>query len=738
MPRSDNLYSGETEPELDEDTESFTDAFSPTDGYFTQGITANVLVPDPTTNLDRKETEDKVLVLGADRGTGRAAGSSVTGSSRNGASASSLAQLYPSQAIHASPQQPYDNTPLPTPLAIYNSNAPISPLRSTTPFSPRSNISTSSRASRRSDLAQSEHTPLMGAPPPAYISSPIEPLQQERCYNTFYQGRPNTDTSSNQSMGRPEYARQDERTEDRTPLYKGSPRQRTCANTMRELIRKILFAALVVAVFVTILMSTLNITYSNGRHKVMPPTLPGDSSTHCDYATYDQPVDPIKFELGQGQDLSILQTVYDEDTTHLGEGDHILPRGEIHIRRTPKGSALSPYFTFNIKTSDLSLAVLIFWDGNARQLKISTPQRSHIKLPGPHCISIEVTAWLPENAQFKDLAVQSITLATRVFDDTSLTLSGGANIYTVSGAIHFPEYTQTELLLIELLSYQFNSRRINVETISGKIDGSFPLYDLLKVQSRSGSITIGVIPQKADPDHPTEAILDINTTCGSINAHFPTIQAQGEAYSPPIRDYITRVETTSGGISGNYYQGSESYFYTMSGKISGYLFPIISSDPFSVSTLTTTTTTGSTSIVIASPIFYDPSSLRYKEPRKVPPFVPIRDDDPYLVFPPKTEGRLPNSIVAPPTEDVVWKNLEAQHQSKSGSITVRYPPAWVGTLSTSTISGKLVIKGKDLRFVRNSNGWGYKEATAIKGVKKEGEGSAVLIKNISGALEFSV
>ena len=208
-----------------------------------------------------------MLIPGPGNGLGRAAPSNASASSRNAQSASSLAQLYPSHATRAS-HRPSDDTPLPTPLAMYNNSAPISPLRNTTPFSPRSNTPSSPRSSRQSvNTHASEHTPLMGAPPPAYSASPIDnprqPLPHNRSYHTFDPNHPTeyAQTQNPESMGRPEYTR-----EERVPLYKPPPKRNSFCGMFgiisREIIRKLLFAALVIVVFVTILLSTLNITLS--------------------------------------------------------------------------------------------------------------------------------------------------------------------------------------------------------------------------------------------------------------------------------------------------------------------------------------------------------------------------------------------------------------------------------------------------------------------------------------------
>ena len=257
---SDNLYSAadsDADTDTDGDTESFTDELSPTDGYFNANSVPNTLVADPTRDLDRKTTEDKVLIPGP-RSSGRDAGASRSTTSQP----STLEQLYPSNVTTHASSQVSDYTPLPTPTTTFNSSTPISPLRNTTPFSPRSNNPSSPRSSHQSSNTQPAQISSMGAPPAyspsATSSSPL--VSQQTTYNTFESSRPEQGFPPVQpeSIGRPPIVR-----DERIPLFKPPPKRSflpTYLHITRETVRKFLYAALVLTVVLTIMASTLNAT----------------------------------------------------------------------------------------------------------------------------------------------------------------------------------------------------------------------------------------------------------------------------------------------------------------------------------------------------------------------------------------------------------------------------------------------------------------------------------------------
>jgi len=448
-------------------------------------------------------------------------------------------------------------------------------------------------------------------------------------------------------------------------------------------------------------------------------------------------MDAIPYSVGSNKDLTIIQTTYDEDSGNSNLGSYISPNGEIIIRRLPADSAKGPHFTFDVRTSDPALVVLQTWDEQLRQLTVSSPKASHLKLPGPHCISIEITAWVPENTELNNLWVQSVSLDLRVLNDVKINVSDAVGLTSISGSVHLPNFPKSKPSF-QKPNYSLETRRITVETTSGSIDGLFPLYDLLSLQSISGTIRVGVIPHNIDPTRPAAAELKIKTTSGSISCHLPALSIGEKKYTPPIRDYVTHVESTSGTIYGSYYQGSEGYFNSMSGSIHGSLLPIIGTDHGSVSTLNTVTTSGTTSIELLSPIFYNPESFRIRDPKRSP-YIPINDDDPYLLFPPKTEVRLPTegitTIVETPS---VWESLKSSHQSTSGKISVRYPLEWEGTVDVTGITSSMSVSGEKLRIIRATNQWGKKEIVAAKGYQGEGKASMAKLNSISGSLSFSI
>ncbi|KAH8590905.1 hypothetical protein B0O99DRAFT_744962 [Bisporella sp. PMI_857] len=756
MPHSDNLYTADSE--ADADAESFTDELSPTDGYFNPRSIPETLVPDPTPNLDRKTTEDKVLIPGPGRGLGRDTPASVGGSTRTAASAPQAHQPHTSTInTYASPQRS-DDTPLPTPLAMFDTTAPISPLRNTTPFSPRSNASSSLRSPHRSAL--SENTPLMGAPPPAYSASATtsapSPPQNDRAYNTFEQTGAEQGyypPQQPESMGQPEYVR-----EERTPLYKYPPKRRSictlCGIVSREVVKQVLFAALVLVVFISILLSTLNVTLTSGdRHKGNPSV--GGRGPYCSYASYDKPLDIIEYDIGTGKDLYIIQTVHEGDLDRPENEEHIQTSGAIRIQRLPKDSDLGAHFSFDIRTSDPSLDIIHNWDSSSRTFRLSTPKHASLKLPGPHCISVEINAWLPEDADLGSLGVEAVTLQLHVLDDLKVNLSGASVFSTISGSIQFPKFVkpgsqvpitdgytnQTSKLYVKP-DYSFASRSIEIETTSGSISGLYPLYDLLSFKTISGSVQVGVIPQGIDEARPAPASLAVKSYSSSINVHLPILGAGGRRYTPPLRDYITNVESTSGRISGSYYQGTHGLYRSLSGSIQLSILPIFGNIDTN-SELDTRSESGSTNVNLLEPEFLiEGASQPYKRPRKPSPYRPIGDGDPYLLLPPKQSGEMFDGNAASsdenPDESQKIRNLHSTHSSTSGAITLKYPQQWEGIISAKVVSGSISIAGNGVKLIRENNGWGSKTVVARKGVEREGQGSSVELSNISGGLKFTI
>lgn len=418
--------------------------------------------------------------------------------------------------------------------------------------------------------------------------------------------------------------------------------------------------------------------------------------------------------------------------------------GEIRLRNLPKDSKYSSrgLVQIDINVSDDSLQVLRTWDDSTRIMTISTPKTTKFSTTPRHddCISLEVTVWLPEDATLSALSIASTALTLRVFDDIKIKVTGDAEFGSVSGDVFFPNIGEEGKAPPK--TYPLDSRHITVETVSGNIKGIYPLYDYLKLGSQSGNIAVGVYPQPVLPSAPASADLEVSTSSGDIQVNLP---AQIPRYSPPPRDYVTRVASMSGDISGIYFLGSIGSFKSTSGDMTGVkILPVIqyspSTDPDDAPStqFDTWSVSGDHSFEILDPTFISLLPSNKPDQRSSPePYIPIGDDDPYHLLPPdlNEDVDLEERRVRATKK---WRTLKASHQSSSADISVHYPLAWEGTVSGKTVSGGIEVDGEGLKIITYKKGWAYKELVAGKGVNKKGEGSSSGMINISGDLNFTV
>lgn len=478
---------------------------------------------------------------------------------------------------------------------------------------------------------------------------------------------------------------------------------------------------------------------------------PIDPSTpYCTVATYKE--DVVTYEFPVGSDLTVLQTTRRDGNSF--DSTNVRTAGEIRLRRMPKDSKHGnrAYFTVDVQLSDPGLVVEKTWDEYSRVLKIVTPEQAQLNTRDTHCVSLEITAWIPENAQFTNVLVESLTLTLRVLDDVKVNVSGRSKFTTISGGVRFPVIKESDInsqeahfASIEAADpswrssdgFPFSSRKIFVETMSGSIRGNYPLMDFLGLSSQSGSIHVDVFPQPVLPSAPAAADLEVQSSSGSIQVNCPIGNASNPTYVPPPRNYITSVHTISSSISGSYYLGSTNNFKTGSGSIRITGLPVLQggdSPAAPMNTFDTHTVSGTTELEVLDPIFISLLSNSLEEQK------PVGDDEPFLIIPPNNFGlqalfEIDSRATAEATK---LRTLTSTHSSNSASIRLRYPAVWEGTVHGKTVSGRITAKGEGIRTVRDNGGPGYKELIARKGVEEKGQGSQVEMKGISGSLTFFV
>jgi hypothetical protein len=462
----------------------------------------------------------------------------------------------------------------------------------------------------------------------------------------------------------------------------------------------------------------------------------------------------VTYEFPIGKDLTVLQTTHgDPDRSN----SQVLTMGEMRLRRLPKDSlhGNSAYFTLDVHVSDPSLEVLKSWDEDSRLLKVSTPRYAPLNpIRGRHCVSLGITAWFPEDAEFSTLLFEAVTLTMRVMDDIKIKVTDRSKFATVAGQVVFPtiaipfshEVLDMNATITPMLDFThpFSSRRILVETMSGSITGSYPLLDFLGLSSEAGQISVDVTPHKVLESAPAPADLEVQTTSGSIKVNCPI------RYIPPPRNYITRVHSTAGSIQGSFYVGSYSEFATSSGgiRIDGLpvLQPSSSSDSYRgeerPNVFHTKTISGGTKIEVHDPIFISPLSPAEQpiQEERPDPYAPVGDDDPYIVIPPNLI--VDQNLLVLDSRAKVSKqkldSLKSLHSSSTSSVEAHYPKDWEGNFHAKTVSGSIIALGDGMRIIRERKGYGSKEVLARKGVHSSDKGSWMEMSSVAGSLRLSV
>ncbi|KAM3070135.1 hypothetical protein ACMFMG_003830 [Clarireedia jacksonii] len=571
-------------------------------------------------------------------------------------------------------------------------------------------------------------------PPPTYVASmeasPIlsKPQQSTLEYNTFLQNRIEQDGRvPSQSMGRPN----DTPNNDRNTLWRA---QRLRQSSHSRIIIKALLA---VALMLAILTSLTSMFHQRRTHPGHPPEESPihDGSPYCPFvARKEQSV----FEIPAPTGLVVIQDFYNQKSSHYMQ--HVKTTGVVHIQRLAKNSERGdkPHFTVDVKVSDPELEVLKSWDVNTGTLRVSTPVYENLDSNRPACIALEITAWLPDGTELSQFVLDLITLSIVSDNNVDIKISSGALLKTVSGHVNFAPGSDSSAYVPIMYGSntqlrnkaRFNSRHITVETVSGRIEGTYPIYDLLRLSSASGSISVDVYPEAVLKSAPAPATLDINTSSGRIEVRSP-VQDPSSTYP---REYVTRVKSTSGDIQGDFYVGSTGTFHTTSGRIQLVVRPVMPAtsddddDDNTKNEFRTESMSGATQVTLLEPLFILPSLSR--------PLEAAGSEDLGSGYAPGLpELSADNALELYKSK---LRTFFSVHKTVSGRIEIHYPLQWIGHIAATTISGRIEVSGEGVEVIKRDSGWGHKTLKARKGVERDEDGGRVTMETVNAAIVFDI
>ena len=221
-----------------------------------------------------------------------------------------------------------------------------------------------------------------------------------------------------------------------------------------------------------------------------------------------------------------------------------------------------------------------------------------------------------------------------------------------------------------------SSRETIIHRTSNTISGSYDLLDLLKLSTVSATINVSVDPKKANGTSIAKFVAC--TTSGTIHARFPSF-----ADDIPIRDFHTTVDSTSGSLGGTYVLGSTTSFRSNSGSLNLALTPVTGN--YGTELVTHTVSGGHTIDVLSG-------------------------------------------------DSKAVANLIVRCRSSSGSITIRVPSDFSGTIAGKSTSGSVHIGGKGVK-ITNEERWS--SGKRIEASKGDGNGR-ISVETVSGSVDIKI
>ncbi|CAI6095372.1 unnamed protein product [Clonostachys chloroleuca] len=444
-----------------------------------------------------------------------------------------------------------------------------------------------------------------------------------------------------------------------------------------------------------------------------------------------------EFEFDPNQKLVIIQR--SEDVENYGSDDWS-PRvtGEVVIK--PIEFPYKGEVDIEVLTNHQGIPIFADAERNTGRVEMVTPRK--VKRDGldrPPCIQIRITIRIPGGSSVAAADVSLTHLDLNILEGLKLNVAGDTRLKTIAGNIRTPTTKEKDELTKP--SYQLNSREIYVSTMSGNIDGSYPLYDKLKVESVSGDVSIKVEPKPIDPKDPKPAELSVSTMSGNLVVKEPikAALASSDSGNFPSRDYSVAVETKSGDVTADLAFTSYGRFYSISGNLNVDLWPLLHDAQQSTiigPEVATDTKGGDTTLDLHEPHWAATGSAARLP---VYPSSPSWIGYPPLIGGPSSSGEEdgdsdPDSNQASGTHSARPLTLYSSHSSVSGDIHLRYPSAWEGYLKAQTVSGNQRFHGEGLEVTRR----GKLPRAILEGYKGRDGHSDLRVESISGNQDFVV
>ena len=348
----------------------------------------------------------------------------------------------------------------------------------------------------------------------------------------------------------------------------------------------------------------------------------------------------------------------------------IYTSGEIHIKPATEHLEVDLSVDVEVYYSDVGMMREMKFQPSSQSLAIYIPSHMAGLTSSDPCMYIVAHLYVNPAAHLEYLKIDVQSMEVIFHEGISL----DANILKVStedGSVSFPSGDATKM--------HINPRSIEIHTGSGSVSGTYPLYDLLKVSTQSGSISVDVDPQEASRSEPKPAVLELHSTSGTVSVDTPMLATNNKSAlssKVPYRDYQTQISSNSGSLQVTLIHGSSTTLTSSSGAVRAALSPL--GPPEEESYLYTKTRSGSTDIT---------------------------------VFPSVSHPRKP------------MRQFYGDYRYQSGSLKIRYPEEWEGTVQGQTSSGSISVEWPGLHIIRRTLPTIRTLLSVFKGVKGHGDGT---------------